>query len=207
MKKLTAMLLCLALLLGLAACGEPAKTKGDGSTAAATDSAGSGSATAGGKKALVVYYSATGSTRQVAEYLAGAAGADVFELVPQQPYTEQDLNWSDENSRVSREHENEALREVALQTTAVPNWSAYDTVFIGYPIWWGVAAWPVNGFVKANDFTGKTVIPFCTSASSGLGDSATQLSSLAKGGSWQKGQRFSSGASEEKVADWFKTLS
>lgn len=159
-----------------------------------------------GGKTLVVYYSATGSTENVANYIAAATNADVFELEPVKPYTDADLNWTDDNSRVVDEHNNEEKRVVELTSTTVPNWDSYDTVFIGYPIWWGIAAWPVDGFVKANDFTGKTVIPFCTSASSGLGESGELLADMAGTGDWQAGMRFRSGASESDVADWVNTL-
>ena len=98
------------------------------------------------------------------------------------------------------------MRNVPLTTTTAENWDSYDTVFIGYPIWWGIAAWPVNGFVKANDFTGKTVTPFATSSSSGMGQSGTLLAGMAKGGNWQEGQRFSSGASAANVQEWVNGL-
>ena len=88
----------------------------------------------------------------------------------------------------------------------MPDWDSYSTVLIGYPIWWGIAAWPVDGFVKANDFTGKTVIPFCTSSSSGLGDSGQLLQKMAGTGNWQEGKRFSSGASASEVQSWVKGL-
>ena len=155
---------------------------------------------------LVVYYSATGNTENVANYIAQATGGDVFEITPAEPYTSDDQNWSDENSRVTREHEDESLRDVELTTTEVENWDSYDTVFIGYPIWWGIAAWPVDGFVEANDFTGKTVIPFCTSSSSGLGESGDLLAELAGTGDWQEGERFRSGTDESDVADWVSSL-
>ena len=122
-------------------------------------------------KTLVVYYSASGNTERVAKAAAEAAGADLFEIVPVEPYTSDDLNWRNNDSRVSREHDDESLQDVELVSTEVENWDSYDTVLIGYPIWWGIAAWPTDAFVKANDFTGKTVIPFCTAASSGIGQS------------------------------------
>lgn len=117
-----------------------------------------------------------------------------------------DLNWTDNNSRVSKEHDDPSLRNVALTADTVDNWEDYDTVFIGYPIWWGIAAWPTDTFVKANDFTGKTVIPFCTSSSSGLGDSGTLLAEMAGTGSWLEGQRFRSGVSEADVTEWVNGL-
>lgn len=157
-------------------------------------------------KTLVVYYSATGNTEEAAKYIAEATGGDLFELVPTEPYTDEDLNYSDENSRVSQEYEDESLRDVELEETTVEDWDSYDTVFIGYPIWWGIAAWPVDSFVEENDFTGKTVIPFCTSASSDIGDSGELLADMAQTGDWQEGMRFSSSVDEEEVQEWIDGL-
>lgn len=150
--------------------------------------------------------SASGNTERVAKDIADAAGADLFEITPTEVYTDDDLNWRNSDSRVSREHDDESLRDVPLTTTEVPDWDSYDTVFIGYPIWWGIAAWPVDNFVKANDFTGKTVIPFATSASSGMGQSGNLLRDLAGTGDWQAGQRFRSNASADDAADWVSSL-
>lgn len=155
---------------------------------------------------LVVYYSATGNTERVANSIAEATGGDLFEIEPTEPYTDDDLNWNDESSRVSREYEDESLRDVPLVNTTVDGWDDYDTVFIGYPIWWGIAAWPVDGFVEANDFSDKTVIPFATSASSGMGQSGELLADLAGTGDWQDGMRFSSGAGDDEVQEWVETL-
>ena len=221
-KRLFSCLLAGAMALSLAACGgsdsaasgqtaeeqtqeettSPADTSTD--TAAPEDSGGESTAESG--NVLVVYYSATGNTETVANYIAEATGGDIFEITPAEPYTSDDLNWTDENSRVSREYADESLRDVELTTTQVENWDSYDTVFIGYPIWWGIAAWPVDGFVEANDFTGKTVIPFCTSSSSGLGESGDLLAELAASGDWQEGQRFRSSVSQEDVNEWVDSL-
>ena len=162
--------------------------------------------TGSGSSVLVVYYSATGNTAQVAQYIADSTGGDLFEIQPVEPYTDDDLNWTDDNSRVSQEHADESLRDVELVADTVDNWDQYDTVFIGYPIWWGIAAWPVDGFVEANDFSGKTVIPFCTSSSSGLGESGQLLADMAGTGDWQEGQRFRSGVSQEDVQSWIEEL-
>lgn len=162
--------------------------------------------TGSGSSVLVVYYSATGNTAQVAQYIADSTGGDLFEIQPAEPYTDDDLNWTDDNSRVSQEHADESLRDVELVADTVDNWDQYDTVFVGYPIWWGIAAWPVDGFVEANDFSGKTVIPFCTSSSSGLGESGQLLANMAGTGDWQEGQRFRSGASAEDVQSWVEEL-
>lgn len=159
-----------------------------------------------GGKTLVVYYSASGHTEDVANVIADEMGADLFELEPVNPYTSDDLNYTNADSRVSREHENEEQRNVELVSVEVEDWDVYETVFIGYPIWWGIAAWPVDSFVETNDFAGKTVIPFCTSASSGFGESGELLEEKAGGGDWLEGIRFSSGVSEEDVRNWASGL-
>ena len=151
------------------------------------------------EKTLVVYYSAQNHTKAIAEKIAKNLNADTFEIVPEDVYTEDDLDWTDNNSRVVKEHNDESLRNIKLKNTKVDNWEDYDTVLIGYPIWWGVAAWPVDTFVKDNDFTGKTVIPFCTSASSSLGQSGKLLQEEANSGNWKDGHRFSSGASDSDI--------
>ena len=147
-----------------------------------------------------------GSVQYMATVIADATGGDLFELEPVEPYTDDDLNWTDDNSRVSQEHEDESLRDVELVSSTPENWDSYDTVFIGYPIWWGIAAWPVDRFVESNDFTGKTVIPFATSASSGMGESGQLLEEMAGTGEWQEGQRFRSGADEADVQEWVNGL-
>ena len=160
----------------------------------------------GDGKTLVVYYSATGNTEAVAQKIANNLGADVFEIVPAQEYSSADLDWTDSNSRVTREYEDESLRNTELVSTTVENWESYETVIIGYPIWWGIAAWPVDTFVKENDFTGKTVIPFCTSSSSGLGQSGDLLAQEAGTGNWQEGQRFRSNPSDSDINAWISSI-
>ena len=223
MKKLTALLLSVVLVLSLAACGsankpassttqpetsapaeQPATEPSESSSTAPAESEPETQPETG--KTLVVYYSASGNTERVGKDIAEAAGADLFEIVPTEVYTSEDLNWTNSDSRVSREHDDESLRDVPLTTTEVPDWDSYDTVFIGYPIWWGIAAWPVDTFVKNNDFTGKTVIPFATSSSSGMGQSGSLLADMAGTGEWQEGQRFSSGVSSDDVQSWVNGL-
>ena len=218
MKKLTALLLSVVLVLSLAACGsanKPASSTTQPETSAPTEQPESSSTAPAESepetqpktgKTLVVYYSASGNTERVAKDIAEAAGADLFEIVPTEVYTSDDLDWTNPDSRVSREHDDESLRDVPLTTTEVPDWDSYDTVFIGYPIWWGIAAWPVDTFVKNNDFTGKTVIPFATSSSSGMGQSGSLLADMAGTGEWQEGQRFSSGVSSDEVQSWVNGL-
>ena len=233
MKKLTAILLSVLLVFSLAACGnnqqatdttpepssepvsettsEPEKAEQSSETSSASQSENEDNTVdtdveSTGGKTLIVYYSASGNTEEVANYIASATGGDLFEIVPTEIYTNADLDWTDDDSRVSREHDTEDERDVPLVSDTVDNWDEYDTVFIGYPIWWGIAAWPVDGFIKANDFTGKTVIPFCTSSSSGLGESGELLEEMAGTGEWLEGERFRSGASEETVRSWVEGL-
>ena len=183
-----------------------AETQTGDTTAEAAAETQTGDTTAESGKTLVVYYSASGTTKRVATAIADATGADLYEITPVEPYTSDDLNWTNSSSRVSREHDDESLRDIALTEITPADWDSYDTVLIGYPIWWGIAAWPVDNFVKGNDFTGKTVIPFCTSSSSGLGDSGNLLEEMAGTGDWQEGHRFSSGASDADAADWVASL-
>ena len=159
-----------------------------------------------GSHVLVAYFSATGNTEGVANAIAEATGGDLFEITPADPYSSADLNWTDENSRVVYEYENPEARDTELVAYTPENWADYDVVFVGYPIWWYDAAWPVDGFVAENDFTGKTVIPFCTSSSSGIGESGTRLAGLAGTGDWLEGQRFRSSASQEDVTAWVESL-
>ncbi len=236
MKKLLAIWLGIAMTLGLTACSggaassaapsaasseaAPAFSAAEEASSAASEQEESSSAaaepesgesqaaeeTAEGGRTLVVYFSATGNTEEAAGYIASLTGGDLFELEPAQPYTSEDLNYGNEDSRVSREHADESLRDVELVADTVENWEDYDTVFLGYPIWWGIAAWPVDTFVEANDFTGKTVIPFATSASSGLGESGQLLAELSGTGDWQEGMRFRSSVSEADVQSWLEEL-
>lgn len=220
MKKISTLFLSLMMIACLTACGnqnstsqaqsgnaEP-ETARETSGQSENDTAGN-TETADGNvegKTLVVYYSATGNTEEVANYIAEAMDADVFELEPAEPYSSDDLDWTDDDSRVVYEHDNPDARTVELVENTVSDWEAYDTVFIGYPIWWGIAAWPVDGFIAANDFTGKTVVPFCTSSSSDLGESGELLAEAAGTGNWLEGMRFRSGASEETVREWVESL-
>lgn len=207
MKRIFTMLLALGMMAAVVRCSasqEKQQNQNNSSVQEDTQTEETDTAEAEGQT-LVAYYSATGNTKAVAEMIAETLGADTFEITPAEPYTSEDLNWTDDSSRVSQEYSDPSLRTVELTADTVENWESYDTVFIGYPIWWGIAAWPVDSFVSANDFTGKTVIPFCTSSSSGLGESGQLLEELAGSGDWQEGQRFRSGADEE-VVEWVNSL-
>lgn len=232
MKKHIAWLLGMILVFCLAACtSSPAGNTSTAENVSANSSAGEESSIAEGSSAteessaatessveetssetaaedrvLVVFFSATGNTEAAAQYIAELTGGDLFELEPVEPYTDADLDWTDSGSRVVYEHENPEEQAVELEATTVDDWDSYSTVYIGYPIWWGQAAWPVNAFIEVNDFTGKTVIPFCTSSSSGLGQSGELLAEMAGTGDWQEGVRFSSNVSEEDVQSWLESL-
>lgn len=183
-----------------------ASNKKDGTVLEENTTNNSEETTKSGSKILVVYYSAQNHTKSVAEQIAKNLNADIFEIVPEEVYANDDLDWTNSNSRVSREHDDESLRDVKLKNTKVSNWDDYDTVLIGYPIWWGIAAWPVDTFVKANNFDGKNVIPFCTSSSSGLGQSGKLLQKEANSGNWEDGQRFTSNPSNSEIQKWTDSL-
>lgn len=198
----------------LAACGEaeqaPAPAESESSETAsperAPEPAAPDAAASPAGSALVVYFSATGNTERAAQAIASALNADTFAIVPAQPYTDADLNWRDESSRVCAEHDDPAGRHVELQQAQIPNFDAYDTVFFGYPTWWQQASWVVDDVATGNDFTGKVVHPFTTSSSSPLGDSASNLAALAGTGDWREGVRFSSSATADDVAGWINGL-
>ena len=154
--------------------------------------------------ALVVYFSATGNTQRAAESIAEAAGADLYEIVPEEPYTSEDLDWNDPDSRVSKEHEDPSLRPaIGGEALDLEN---YDTVFLGYPIWWGEAPNIIRTFLEENDLSGKTIIPFCTSSSSGIGSSAENLQSFAPDAEWLAGQRFSGSTDPADIAEWVESM-
>lgn len=203
---LTVSMMLLGCGSGLAS--EAAQQVSDTDQADNTDSAENMAETAGfgGGKILIAYYSSTGTTQGIAERLAAMTGGDLFVIEPAEPYSSEDLNWSDSNSRSSREHDNPDLREMELAANTVESWDEYDTVFIGYPIWWGIAAWPVDAFVKANDFTDKTVVTFCTASSSGIGESSDILEEMAGTGTWIAGERFRSNTSNEELQEWVEGL-
>ena len=215
MKKILSWFTLCALLLTAAGCSKASTpdnttptstdarltTQADNTTASAANTDTSQSAHS---KALVVYFSCTGNTKAAAQQIADKLGADVYEIVPAQPYTEDDIDYNNDNCRANREMNDASARPaIGGQSVDLAN---YDTILLGYPIWWGIAAWPVDTFVKANDFTGKTVIPFCTSGSSDIGESGAQLAALAGTGDWQEGQRFPSAVTQQEVTDWVKSL-
>lgn len=217
MKRRFAILLTAGMLLALTACNSsgwqeqpdaPSAQEPDDTIPAVQPSEAESETTVDtdGGNVLVVYFSASNHTETVAGYIADVLNADQFEIIPVDPYTSADLDWTDSDSRVSREHDDPSLRTMELTETAVEDWDSYDTVFIGYPIWWGIAAWPVDNFIVAHDFTDKIVIPFCTSASSGLGESGELLAELAGTGNWLEGRRFRSGASQTEVQEWVQSL-
>ncbi len=173
---------------------------------AGADESAAGSETTPTTPILVAYYSATGNTKKVARDIASDLGADLFEITPVKPYTAEELDWTDGSSRVNVEHDDPSQQDVELVQETPDGFDAYTTVFVGYPIWWGGAAWPVDRFVTGNDFAGKTVYPFCTSGSSGIGSSATDLAELCGTGEWQEGRRFPSTASADEVEEWVDAL-
>lgn len=157
-----------------------------------------------GTKVLVAYFSATHTTEGVAKMVAEVAGADVYEITPEIAYTDADLNYQDSNSRTTREKNDPLVRPAILGEVA--DMEQYETVFVGYPIWWGQAPRIVSTFLESYDFSGKTIIPFCTSASSGIGTSAVELEKLTPNTTWLSGRRFGAGTSKDEIENWISTL-
>ena len=219
MKKLTAIFLCFAMALSLAACGNTTSSTNESSTPEssvppASSEASDTSSTAASQEpasqeeteveagnTLVVYFSATGNTEQAATYIADITGGDLFELEPADPYTDEDLNYNNKDSRVSQEYADESLRDVELVSDTVENWDSYDTVFIGYPIWWDLAPRIINTFIESHDLKGKTVIPFATSGGSTLAGSAAALKKTYPALNWREG-RLLNRADEKSIRTW-----
>ena len=236
MKKLTAILLSLLMVTGLAACSGNTEQTGQSSTqpstensspagtadneaSAPTDSsstdndASSTSDTDSGStldneeeslKVLVAYFSATGTTEGVAEHIATRLNAELYEIVPEQPYTSADLDWNDNDSRSTIEMNDPNARPAI--SGSVENMEQYDVVFIGYPIWWYDAPRIVSTFMESYDFSGKTIVPFCTSGGSGIGSSASNLEKLTSNAEWLEGQRLNGSDSQEEVMEWVNSL-
>ena len=224
MKKLTIIFFALFMVLSLGACAGNSRSPKDHtsdtvidadakkqeteetSEAAApeNDAAAGDGKTADGTKVLVAYFSATNTTEGVAENLADGIGADLYKILPEEPYTDADLDYNDNNSRTTIEMDDPDVRPAI--SGSVENMEQYDVIFLGYPIWWGEAPRIINTFVESYDFSEKTIVPFCTSGGSGLGNSATNLHSAADDATWLDGQRFSGSASVDELTEWANGL-
>lgn len=218
MKKAIAILLSLTMILGLAACGNSAsqteqpstedasvESKADTNSAEnSTDMENTDNQDVQDHKVLVAYFSATGTTKGVAEHIANGLNADIYEIVPEDPYTDADLNYNDNNSRTTIEmNDPNARPEIS---GSVENMEQYDIIFVGYPIWWGEAPRIVSTFMESYDFSGKTIVPFCTSGGSGIGSSASNLERLTSGATWLDGRRLNGSDSQDTVMEWVNSL-
>ncbi len=199
------MITVICLLLSLTACGagsgtdsntEPSATQPQAETPSTEPSAETTEETA---KTLVVYFSATGNTKSVAEEIVRLTGADLYEIVPADPYTDEDLNYNNNDCRANQEM-NDASARPAIGSEVI-DISTYDTVFVGYPIWWYAAPRIINTFVESYDFSGKTLIPFATSGGSGMGKSAEELKKFCPDAEWKAG-KIINGLSDQEFADW-----
>lgn len=153
---------------------------------------------------LVVYFSATGTTKGVAEKIAAITSADTYEIIAAEPYSDADLNWNDRNSRTTLEQNDKSVRpQIASEPLSL---EGYDTIYIGYPIWWGEEPRIMDTFAESYDFSGKTMIPFCTSGSSGIGSSGKNLEKLTSGATWLDGKRFGGSVSEADLQAWIDDL-
>ena len=199
MKKTISVLAAILLVFGLAACGnkEGQAAEDDASSAEADRTEQDGGT-------LVVYFSATGTTKGVAEKIAAIENADLYEIKAAQEYTAADLNWNDRESRSTKEQNDSSVRpEIGSERISL---EGYETIYIGFPIWWGEEPRIMDTFVESYDFDGITMIPFCTSSSSGIGRSGKNLADNAKSGTWLDGKRFSGGVSESELRDWIDGL-
>lgn len=180
---------------------EPAVTENDASSDIETDTSEAEIETeTESSTTLVVYFSATGNTKAIAEDIAEGLQADIYEIVPEEPYTDADLDYNDDNSRSTLEMNDSSARPGISST--IDNFEQYTTIYLGYPIWWGEAPRIMDTFIESYDFTDKTVIPFCTSIGSGIGSSANTLASLAGSGDWMNGQSFGESEDADTVIEW-----
>ena len=211
MKKWIALLAVIALTLTFVACSsnssDSTASQSKEATSAPTEEAKESTPAKSDSesgKSIVIYFSATGNTKSVAQHIAAVTGADTYEILAVQPYTDDDLNWKDDNSRATKEQNDKTVRpEIGSEKLDL---CAYDTIYLGYPIWWGQAPRIMDTFVESYDFTDKTVIPFCTSGSSDIGTTGDDLKANAGSGNWLQGKRFASGTSQSEVEEWIATI-
>ena len=204
MKKAIAVLLFMAMVLGLTACGNSASNSTDDESVSEMQQEETESAAAQEGKVLVAYFSATNTTKGVAEHIADGLNADIYEIVPEEPYTNADLNYNDNNSRTTIEMNDPDVRPAI--SGSVDNMEQYKIVFIGFPIWWSEAPRIISTFVESYDLSGKTIVPFCTSGGSGVGSSATNLEKLTEGADWLAGKRLRGNDSQDTVMEWVNSL-
>ena len=205
MKRTTIAVLLIILTLGLmTACGNSEQNgrEEQQTTAAAEENVVSDETDV--RDTMVIYFSATGHTKSVAEKIAQITDAELYEIVPEELYTEEDIDYNDENSRATKEQNDKSVRPAFAGE--IPSLEGVKTIFLGYPIWFGQEPRIMDTFVESVDFDSITVIPFCTSGSSGIGDSGKDLEQNASGGTWIDGERFGAGASEDEVRSWLDSL-
>ena len=218
-RKAAALASAFCLCIGLSACGSSAGETGTSdneisqsetsevqnqTTSESEDSETVDSITENESDTLVVVFSATGTTKGVAEKIAAIEGADLYEIIPAEPYSDADLNWNDSNSRTTKEQNDSSSRpEIASDAIDL---SAYSRIYIGYPIWWGEEPRIMDTFVESYDFGDATVIPFCTSGGSGIGRSGKNLAENAGSGNWLDGTRHSGSISEDELRSWINGL-
>ena len=205
MKRFTAFFLTLILSFSLAACSNSTRQEDSSlNTESMKEESTANNETDTSKDILVVYFSATGTTKSLAKYAADILNADLYEIVPDNPYTEDDLAYYT-NGRADREQNDPTARPAI--SGKVENMEQYDTILLGYPIWHGQAPRIISTFLESYDFSGKTILPFYTSHSSGIGSSADNLHILCSDSAvWLDGKRFEAGTSKEKIEEWIGSM-
>ena len=204
MRKIVSLLLSFGMIFALAACSQSAASEKQEQIQSAVQKTEEQEADVS-TKTLVVYFSCTGTTKQLAEYAAEILGADLYEIVPEDLYTEADLAYYT-NGRADQEQNDSNVRPAI--SGGVENMNEYNTIILGYPIWHGQAPRIISTFLESYDFSGKTIVPFCTSHSSRIGSSASNLHSLcSKSVQWLDGERFASGTSRESIEEWLNSIS
>lgn len=194
MKKFFLMMLSAMMILSLTACSN-------------SDAAVDGKSTTegvSGKKILVAYFSCTGNTRTLAQNVAGAIGADFYEIKPAVPYTAEDLDYNDETTRATVEQRDEISRPALADKNL--DVAQYETIIIAYPIWWGIEPKIIDTFVESYSFSGKIIIPVCTSGGSDIRASEDHLKKLVSGAEWKRGKLFSRNVSGAEIKSWFDGL-
>jgi len=207
MKRIFCMLMICMMIFCLASCGnsQSAQENTSQTNTSSETEANTSEKSPSSNRALVVYFSATGNTRAVAETLAEMQDADLYEIVPENPYTDADLDYNDDSSRTTTEQNDESARPAI--SGSIENIDDYDVIYVGFPIWWGTMPKILYTFFDTYDLSGKTIAPFCTSGGSGISEAVTEIENLEPSATITEGLRTSDSAAEEDLTQWLSEIS